>query len=84
MSVHHDVAGLDTTSHSPATAEQLARLEAALLTLPRFTRAVFLAHRIDDLSYIEIADRTGVSVRRIEREIARAIYGLCCAMESKP
>ncbi|MDQ8757641.1 sigma-70 region 4 domain-containing protein [Sphingosinicella sp. LHD-64] len=58
-------------------------MEAALLTLPRFTRAVFLAHRIDNLNYAEIADQTGVSVRRIEREIARAIYGLDRAMESE-
>lgn len=54
--------------------------KAALMTLPRFTRAVFLAHRIDDLSYVEIAQRTGISVQRVEREMARAIYGLMCAM----
>lgn len=58
------------------TTELLERMEAALLTLPRFTREVFLAHRVDDLSYVEIAKITGVSVRRIERELARAIVGI--------
>jgi len=59
-----------------ATTVLLERMEAALLTLPRFTREVFLAHRLDDLSYRDIAARTGVSVRRVEREIARAIVGI--------
>ncbi len=66
-----DTASSKIADDRSATAEQLARLKAAFLTLPRFTREIFLAHRIDDLSYVEIADRTGVSVRRVEREIAR-------------
>jgi RNA polymerase sigma-70 factor (ECF subfamily) len=70
----------DSERNEPPTTEQLAQLEAALLSLPRFTREVFLAHRIDDLSYVEIADTTGVSVQRIEREMARAIGALHCAM----
>jgi RNA polymerase sigma-70 factor (ECF subfamily) len=84
MSVHDDTASADAAHDEAATAEQLARLEAALLTLPCFRREVFLAHRIDNLSYAEIADRTGVSVRRIEREMARAIYGLYRAMQGRP
>jgi DNA-directed RNA polymerase specialized sigma24 family protein len=65
-----------------AESEMLARIEAALQTLPPFTRAVFLAHRIDDLSYTEIAKATGTDVQRIELEmacaircVARAVYG---------
>ncbi len=61
----------------------LERMQAALVRLPRFTREVFLAHRLDDLSYVEIAARTGVSTRRVEREIARAIVALDRAL-SKP
>ncbi|MCW2337485.1 RNA polymerase sigma-70 factor (ECF subfamily) [Sphingobium sp. B2D3A] len=64
-----------------ATAEELARMEAALLTLPRLTREVFLAHRIDDLSYAEIAEITGLGVRQVERRMADALYGLHCALQ---
>ena len=60
------------------------RMEGALLRLPRFTRKVFLAHRVDDLSYSEIAARTGVSVQRVEREIARALVGLDRALTESP
>lgn len=83
MPPHDDIATSDEAQEA-ATSEQLARLEAALLTLPRFRRDVFLAHRISNLSYAEIADRTCVSVRRIQHEIARAIYELHSAMEGRP
>ena len=74
----------DPTREVMATAEELARMEAALLTLPRLTREVFLAHRIDDLSYAEIAETTGLSVRQIERRMADALYGLHCALQGRP
>lgn len=67
-----------------ATAEELARMEAALLTLPRLTREVFLAHRIDDLSYAEIAEITGLSARQVERRMADALYGLHSALQGRP
>ena len=60
----------------PITTELLDRLQRKLRTLPRFTQDVFLAHRIDGLSYAEIAEHTGVTTQRIEREMARAIAAL--------
>lgn len=60
----------------PTTTELLERLQRRLRTLPCFTRDVFLVHRIDELSYAEISERTGVSTQRIEQEIARAIAAL--------
>ncbi len=49
------------------------RLERAMATMDRRSRAIFLAHRLDALSYEEIARRIGISVARVERHIARAI-----------
>ncbi len=57
----------------PSDPELLARIEAALLTLPRRRRAIFLAVRLDGTSYAELAERTGLSIRQVEREVARAI-----------
>src|SRR3546814_2966147 len=74
----------DASDSEPIDTELLARAEMALLTLPRFTREVFLAHRIDDLSYADIASITGTSKRRIEQEMARAIHGIDRAMRSEP
>ena len=50
----------DVADEDPIDTELLARLEAALETLPRFTREVFLAQRVDDrLATAEIAQVTG-------------------------
>ena len=52
------------------------RLEKALVELPRLQREIFHAVRVDDMSYQEIADRTGLTVGRVERHFARALYKL--------
>ena len=35
-----------------------------------------MAHRLDGMSYGEIARRTGLTVRQVERHMARALYKL--------
>jgi len=59
-----------------APAILLARLERAMATMERRSREVFLAHRLDALSYDEIAARTGLTVAEVEQHIARAIFHL--------
>ena len=84
MTTHDSTAengGLNTSDMSEA--EMLELMEAAILALPRLTREVFLANRIDDLSYGEIATITGLSTRRIEREIARALIALDRALSER-
>jgi len=51
----------------------LERLEAAMAALSTVDREVFLAARIDNMSYVEIARRTGRSVKDIEKRMSRAI-----------
>jgi len=53
--------------------DMLNRLEAVLLRLPARTREIFLAHRLDGWSYAEIAARTGLSVKTVEKHMSRAI-----------
>ncbi|MES2136667.1 MAG: sigma-70 region 4 domain-containing protein [Pseudomonadota bacterium] len=72
------------TDIDPLTTCTREKLEAAFAKLPPFTRNVFLAHRLDDLSYTEIATIAGVSVRRIEREMARAIVAIDRALSEQP
>lgn len=64
--------------------ELLKKLERAMLKLPRSTREIFLAHRLHDMSYREIADRTGLKVRQVERHMAKAIYRLCRELDDEP
>ena len=84
MTAHDLAAGNDCPDpNDMPEAEMLALMEAALMALPRLTREVFLAYRLDDMSYGEIATITGVSTRRIEREIARALVALDRALSER-
>ncbi|MGV3458145.1 sigma-70 region 4 domain-containing protein [Sphingomonas sp.] len=56
--------------------ETTKRIERAVRKLPRLQREIFLAARLDDMSYVEIAERTGLSVGQVEREIARALVSI--------
>lgn len=54
----------------------LDRLELAMLELPSETREVFMAHRLDGMTYAEIAERTGLTIKQVERAISRALVQL--------
>lgn len=49
------------------------RLQQAIAALPEKSRVVFLMSRIDDLSYAQIAESLGVSVKAVEKQMTRAI-----------
>jgi RNA polymerase sigma-70 factor (ECF subfamily) len=67
-----ELTGLDPTAALEAR-DLLRRLEAAIAGLKPRTREIFLAHRFDGFSYREIAVRTGLSVKAVEKHMSRAI-----------
>jgi RNA polymerase sigma-70 factor (ECF subfamily) len=40
------------------------------------TREIFMAHRVEGLSYSEIAERTGLSVKGVEKQMGKALVQL--------
>lgn len=64
-------------SHDPIAAlearDQLRRLEASLDRLSTKTRSIFLAHRRDGMSYKDIANEAGLSIKAVERHMSKAI-----------
>lgn len=62
-----------TDDVDPAT---LKRIERAIRSLPRRQREVFCAVRFDDLSYAEIAERTGLTVQQVEQLFAEALFNI--------
>ncbi len=64
--------------------DQRKRMEAIMRRMPRLTREIFLAHRLDDMPYDEIARRTGLTVRQVERHMACAILALVRGLDGEP
>jgi RNA polymerase sigma-70 factor (ECF subfamily) len=67
--------GTDTEAQLEAR-DMLERLETAMLRLRPLTREIFMAHRLDGYTYREIAERTGLSLKRVEKHMSRAIAQL--------
>jgi len=65
--------------------ERLAlwRAERAVDRLPRMTRKVFLAIRVEELRYSEIAARFGISIAGVEAHFAVALRILMKVMDEK-
>ena len=53
--------------------DTLRRLEIAVGKLKPKTREIFLAHRIHGFTYAEIAQRTGLTVKGVEKQMSKAI-----------
>ncbi|WP_341724257.1 sigma-70 family RNA polymerase sigma factor [Pseudoxanthomonas putridarboris] len=53
--------------------QRLKRLEKIVLAMPERRRAVFLLSRIEGLTNVEIARRRGITVKAVEKHIAKAI-----------
>lgn len=75
----------DEAQHSPDLADQAALLEAAqlqlryetaLAALPTRTRDIFLMHRVDELTYQEIALATGLTPAGVEYHMSKALAHL--------
>jgi RNA polymerase sigma factor (sigma-70 family) len=52
------------------------RLRRAISELPPVTREVFRLHRIEGLTYAEIAERLGITAEAVEGHVADALYEL--------
>jgi RNA polymerase sigma factor (sigma-70 family) len=61
--------------------ERVARLSKCLAGLDDRTGKIFLAHRIDGMSYLEIAREHRLSVSSVEKHIAKATLVVTSAME---
>lgn len=63
--------------------ECLKRMSRALESVSRRTRDIFFMHRVDGYSYVQIAQRTGLSISSIEKQIASALAALAEVNETE-
>jgi RNA polymerase sigma factor (sigma-70 family) len=79
-----DVVLIDTTPSAEAVLlarERVARLSICLSRLSEKTREIFLSHRIDGLSYQEIARERQLSISTVEKHVAKATLQVTRWME---
>ena len=79
-----EVVLIDTTPGAEAIVlarERMARLSLCLGRLNDKTRDIFLAHRVDGMSYQEIAQRHQMSISSVEKHIAKALLRVTSWME---
>ncbi|OYU28010.1 MAG: RNA polymerase subunit sigma-24 [Burkholderiales bacterium PBB2] len=79
-----EVALLDTAPGTEAIVlarERMARFSLGLGRLTEKTRDIFLSHRIDGLTYQEIAQNHGLSISTVEKHVAKATLQLTSWME---
>lgn len=81
--------GVEPLRADPTTPEQqaldrdyLARVLAALDTLPERTKTVFLAYRVEGISQKRIAEDHGISLSAVEKHLQRA-YRLVAEIRKK-
>ena len=82
LSEHDDWLASAEPSHEQRvdTQRQLARVRELILQLPDRCREVYLLNRMEGMSYTQIADRCGISVKAVEKHVSRALKGLRAGM----
>ena len=53
--------------------ERLDCLRAAIQELPERTRQIFVLHRLEELTYDQVADRLGISESSVQKHLAKAL-----------
>jgi len=81
-STEHEAIAPDASPEQHASDQQaLARVRDTILGLPPRCRAVYLMHRVEGLSYPEIARRCGISTKAVEKQMSNALRALRDARE---
>jgi RNA polymerase sigma factor (sigma-70 family) len=79
-----EVVLVDTTPGADAVLlgrERMARFGQCVRRLNEKTRNIFLAHRIDGMTYQEIAQRHQMSISTVEKHVAKALLQVTGWME---
>lgn len=70
------MSGPDAGDRLAPSAQNLARWHAAMRRLPDAEREAFLFWRMDDLTYLQIAENMGLSIAEVEVLLGRALAQL--------
>jgi RNA polymerase sigma factor (sigma-70 family) len=84
---HYDLA--DIPDHLPNaeevidTRQRLDRLRSIIQELPERTRQIFVLHRIEELTYGEVAAMLGISESSVQKHLAKALQHVVQRLRSR-
>ena len=77
-----DIRSLQAFNPEEIFSEEVAAIvRQSLDRLPELTRDVFIARRFEEMSYKEIAEKYGITVRRVKFELEKAVKQLRVALK---
>ena len=76
--VPHDLDGIISDAEAQSRSDLEARLWSRIDNLPERCRQVFLMSKRDGMTYSEIADELGLSVKTVEHQVSKALRRLRC------
>lgn len=80
--IEADIRSLEAFDPNEIFSEEVATIvQQSLDRLPELTREVFLAHRFGEMSYKQIAEKYGITPRRVEFELTKALKELRIALK---
>ncbi len=68
---------------APPSPEELRRVERAFRRLCRKHQQMLLMAQVEKLTYLEMAERLGITVQQVERRMADTIYAWVRAMQKE-
>jgi RNA polymerase sigma-70 factor (ECF subfamily) len=73
----------EEADHNLRQQQMKERLERVLAAMPEKCRVTFLMNRIEELTYSEIAERLGLSVKAVEKRMSEALEYIRSNLEYK-
>jgi RNA polymerase sigma factor (sigma-70 family) len=80
---HHDAASPPEQLEHLEAQRLMQRYENAVASMPEKTRRIFLMHRVDELTYQEIHETLGITVKTVEYHMAMALARLAKRLDVK-
>lgn len=73
-----DAASSDDPAHDEQLSQQeeLAAVVEVILTLPPRCQEIFLLNRVEGMTYVQVADTCGISLKAVEKHMTRALAAL--------
>lgn len=79
----NEASTLEDPARALAVSQRLTIVKRAIMDLPPKTRHVFLLHRFDACTYVDIAKQLGISKKAVEYHMRRALSAITTCLDAE-